>query len=63
MQKSEIERFNYGLNTRTLRNNFQLNFETDIILQALNIVPEDPDIPVVSYKNPHYFTNLSVQGL
>ena len=51
MQPADIERVNYGLNKRVLNTTLPMDYETDIILQALNLVPDDADIPLVGYKN------------
>lgn len=42
IKDSNIEKFNYGLNKRKLNNNYHNNYEIDIVMRALNIVPEDP---------------------
>ena len=51
MKENDIEQSNYGLNKRIMTNNYNLCFETDSVLQGLNLVPDDPDIPLIGYKN------------
>ena len=37
-----------------------MNYEIDVIMRALNVFPDDPELPLTQYKNPLIFTNLSV---
>ena len=61
---NEVDLDNYGLNKRSaLRNDAFFTYEIDILLQALCLVPDDPEIPLVSYKNPNTFTNLAAQAI
>eukprot|EP00347_Sterkiella_histriomuscorum_P000291 403376447 len=63
-QKQDIDRDNYGLNKRLLNNSSgMLNFENDFILQAMNIVPEDPELPLVYYKNPSLYQQIQTQSI
>ena len=41
VKAEEIEITNNGLNSKVLENSVSLNFETDHVLQALNLVPDD----------------------
>jgi hypothetical protein len=59
VQAKEIETTNSGYNKRILSNQLGLSFETDVVLQALNLVPDDPEIPIIQYKNPDAFMNLA----
>ena len=47
VKDNEADRLNYGLNKRILTHNSQVSFEIDILLQALSLVPDDPEIPLV----------------
>ena len=60
VESQELERTNYGLNKRILNNNYPMNYEIDVIMRALNVFPDDPELPLTQYKNPLIFTNLSV---
>lgn len=51
MKLEDVDRFNYGLNKRVLSNSSNATFEYDSIMQALNFVPEDPEIALITYKN------------
>lgn len=59
VELSEIDATNNGLNKRAFGNT-TIDFETDSILQALNLFPDDSNMPLIAYKNPNYFTNISV---
>lgn len=63
VKQSDILSTNNGLNDRALTNQQSLNFETDCLLQALNLIPDDPEIPLIDYKNPNLFLNMTLQGL
>ena len=41
VKSEDIETTNNGLNSKMLESSLTLNFETDHILQALNLVPDD----------------------
>jgi hypothetical protein len=60
---TDIEAVNYGLNKRALNTTLPMDYETDIILQALNLVPDDADIPLVGYKHQQLFQNLAIQSI
>lgn len=37
-----------------------IDYETDLVLQALNLLPEDPSLPLVTYKKQLIFQNLAI---
>lgn len=59
VQDSDVERCNFGLNRRVLNNNYQLYFETDLMLQALSIQPDDSATSVITYKNQNLMTSVA----
>lgn len=63
VQETDKDRVNYGLNKRILNKSTQVNYELDVILQALNIVPDDFEHSLIQYKNPQKLTNLFNQNL
>ncbi len=47
MSVQDVDKENYGLNKRVLSNSTNGTFEFDSIMQALNFVPEDPDVALI----------------
>lgn len=51
VKAEDIEKTNNGLNSKILESSLSLNFETDHILQALNLIPNDMENQLAMYKD------------
>jgi len=62
VQASAVDTNNYGINSRTDAESKQLT-EIDMVMQALGLLPDDPQIPLIDYADTGLFSRLADQSL
>ena len=62
VEASAVDAQNYGINSKTDAESKQLT-EIDMVMQALGLLPDDPQIPLIEYTDSGLFTRLANQSL
>lgn len=62
VEASAVDARNYGINSKTDAESKQLT-EIDMVMQALGLLPDDPQIPLIEYTDSGLFTRLANQSL